>query len=151
MAQFKTSIVIRRPVEVVFALVADYQNSSLWVSGALEHRKISPGPIGVGTVIRTAGHFMGQRIEATRTIIAYEPPVRYAFKSAYQQVPFTTTFVFEPVQNGTRLAATVEGEPTGLYKAAMPLILSLVRQQLEGDLRRLKKLLEESPRAGATN
>ncbi len=143
MAQFKTSIVIQRPIEVVFALVSNYQNSSLWVSGALEHQQITPGPIGVGTVIRTAGHFMGQRVETTRTIIAYEPPVRYGFRSAYQQVPFTNTFVFEPVPNGTRLTATVEGEPTGLYKAAMPLILNLIRQQLEGDLRRLKKLLEE--------
>jgi len=143
MAQFKTSIVIQRPIEVVFALVSNYQNSSLWVSGALEHQQMTPGPIGVGSVIRTAGHFMGQRVETTRTIIAYEPPVRYGFSSAYQQVPFTNTFVFEPVPNGTRLTATVEGEPTGLYKAAMPLILSLVRQQLEGDLRRLKKLLEE--------
>jgi hypothetical protein len=147
MAQFKTSIVIRRPVEVVFELVSNYQNSSRWVSGALEHRKITPGPIGVGTVIGTAGHFMGQRVEATRTVSAYEPPARYAFRSAYPQVPFTTAFVFEPVLHGTRLTATIEGEPTGLYKAAMPLILSLIRQQLEGDLRRLKKLLEEQPEA----
>lgn len=143
MPHFQTSIVIARPVEAVFALVSDYRNSPLWVSGALEHQKISPGPIGVGTVIRTVGHFMGQRVEATRRVIAYEPNVRYAFRSAYQQVPFTTTFVFEPWQNGTRLTATVAGEPPRLYQAAMPFILSLIRQQLEGDLRRLKKLLEE--------
>ena len=143
MAQFTTSIVIQRPLEIVFAMVSNYQNSALWVSGALEHQQITPGPIGVGTVIRTRGHFMGQQIETTRTISLYEPPVRYGFSSAYQQVPFTNTFVFEPVPNGTRLTATVEGEPTGLYKAAMPLILNLIRQQLEGDLRRLKKLLEE--------
>ena len=145
MAQFKTSIVIQRPVETVFAMVSNYQNSSLWVSGALEHRKITPGPLGVGTVIRTAGHFMGQRVEATRTVVAYEPNARYGFRSAYRQVPFTTTFVFKSLPNGTQLTATVEGEPTGLYKAAMPLILSLIREQLEGDLHRLKKLLEEPP------
>jgi len=144
-AQFKTSIVIHRPVEAVFALVSNYQNSALWVSGALEHRKISPGPIGVGTVIHTTGHFMGQRVETTRTVIAYEPNAHYAFRSEYRQVPFTTSFVFEPIQNGTQLTATVEGEPAGLYKAAMPLILSAIRQQLEGDLHRLKKLLEELP------
>jgi uncharacterized membrane protein len=143
MAQFKTSILIQRPVDVVFAMVSNYQNSSRWVSGALEHQQMSPGPIGVGTVIRTRGHFMGQQVEAIRTVSAYEPNARYAFRSAYQQVPFTNTFVFEPLPNGTQLTATVEGEPTGLYKAAMPLILSLIRQQLEGDLRRLKKLLEE--------
>jgi uncharacterized membrane protein len=145
MAHFKTSIVIHRPVETVFALVSNYQNSPLWVTGALEHRKMSPGPIGVGTVIRTVGHFMGQRVETTRTVIAYEPNARYAFRSEYRQVPFTITLVFEPLRNGTQLTATVEGEPAGLYKAAMPLILSLIRQQLDGDLRRLKKLLEEPP------
>jgi hypothetical protein len=143
MAQFKTSILIQRPVDVVFAMVANYQNSSRWVSGALEHQQVTPGPIGVGTIIRTRGHFMGRQIETTRTVIAFEPPVRYAFRSAYQQVPFTNTLVLDPVSTGTRLTATVEGEPTGLYQAAMPLILSLIRQQLEGDLRRLKKLLEE--------
>ncbi len=143
MAHFQTSIVIQRPAADVFAVVANYQNSPLWVSGAMEHEKISNGPIGVGTVIRTRGHFMGQTVEATRTVTAYEPNTRYAFRSAYQQVPFTTSFVFEPLANATRLTAKVEGEPTGIYKAAMPLILSLVRQQLEGDLRRLKKLLEE--------
>jgi len=149
MAQFTTSIVIQRPLEIVFAMVSNYQNSALWVSGALEHQKITPGPIGVGTVIRTRGRFMGQQVEATRTVVAYEPPMRYAFRSAYQQVPFTTLFVFEAIPNGTRLTATVEGEPTGLYKAAMPLIFNLIRQQMEGDLRRLKKLLEEQPVARA--
>jgi uncharacterized membrane protein len=145
MAHFQTSIVIQRPVAEVFALVSNYQNSPLWVSGALDHQKVTPGPIGVGTVIRTRGHFMGQPIETTRTVIAYEPNARYAFRSAYRQVPFTTTFVFEPLpaKRATRLTATVEGEPTGIYKAAMPLILNMVRQQLEGDLRRLKKLLEK--------
>jgi hypothetical protein len=151
MAQFKTSIVIHRPAETVFAMVSDYQNSSLWVSGALEPRKISPGPLGVGAGIRPAGQFMGQRVETTRIVIAYEPNARYAFRSAYRQVPFTTAFVFEPLPNATHLTATIEGEPTGIYKAAMPLILSMIRQQLEGDLRHLKKLLEEPPRADAAH
>src|SRR5512140_1995362 len=113
MAHFQTSIIIQRSAAEVFALVSNYQNGPLWVSGALEHQKISAEPIGVGTVIRTVGSFMGQRVEATRTIIAYEPNARYAFRSAYRQVPFTTTFVLEPLPNATRLTATIEGEPTG--------------------------------------
>ena len=120
MAQFKTSIFIQRPVADVFALVSNYQNSSLWVSGALEHQKISAGPISVGTVIRTRGHFMSQSIETTRTVIAYEPNARYAFKSAYPQVPFTTSFVFEPGPTGTRLMATVEGNRPACIRRPCP-------------------------------
>ncbi len=142
MAQFKTSLVIRRSVEDVFAFVSNYQNSAKWVSGAMAHTKVSAGPIDVGTVIRTTGRAMGLRIEATRIVTAYEPHSRYAFKSEYRQVPLTTTFLFEPIQGGTRLTIVVEGEPAGLFKAATPLILGTIRQQFEGDLRRLKSLLE---------
>ncbi len=143
MAQFKTSLVIHRPVREVFAFVSNFGNSAQWVSGTLEHTKVTVGPIGVGTVIRTTGRKMGLRIEVMRIVTAYEPYARYAFKSEYQRIPFATTFVFEPVPGGTRLTATVEGEPTGLLKPATPLILGTIRQQFEDDLRRLKSLLEE--------
>jgi uncharacterized membrane protein len=143
MEQFRTSVVIRRPVEEVFTFVSNYQNSPQWVSGGLEHTKVSAGPIGVGTVIRTTGRTMGLRIEATRIVTAYEPYARYAFKSEYRRVPLTTTFLFEPTQGDTRLTIVVDGEPADLFKAATPLVLGTIRQQFEGDLRRLKTLLEE--------
>ena len=146
MAQFKTSLVICRPVEDVFTFVSNYRNSPRWVSGALEHTKVSVGPIGVGTVIRTTGRAMGLRIEAMRIVTAYEPYTRYAFRSEYQQMPIITTFLFEPVRGGTLLTVVVEGEPTGLVKAAAPLVLGTIRQQFEDDLRRLKSLLEEGER-----
>ena len=146
MAQFKTSQVIRRPVEDVFTFVSNYQNSAKWVSGAMNHTKVSAGPIGVGTVIRTTGRAMGLRIEATRTVTAYEPYSKYAFRSEYRRVPLTATFLFEPIQGGTRLTVVVEGEPTGLFKAATPLVLETIRQRFVGDLHRLKTLLETPER-----
>jgi hypothetical protein len=87
---------------------------------------------------------MGLHIEAMRTVTAYEPYAKYAFKSEYRQVPLTTTFFFEPVKDGTRLTIVVEGEPAGLFRSTAPLVLGTVRQQFEGDLRRLKSLLEGS-------
>ena len=143
MPQFKTSLVIRRPVEDVFTFVSNYRNSPQWVADAWEHTQVSAGPLGVGTVIRTTGRTMGLRIDATRIITAYELYTKYAFKSEYRQVPLTTTFLFEPIRDGTRLTVMVEGEPSGLFKAATPLVLGMVRQQFEGDLRRLKALLED--------
>jgi uncharacterized protein YndB with AHSA1/START domain len=144
MAQFTISLVIRRPSEDVFAFVSNYQNSPRWVSGELRHTKVSPGPIGIGTEIRTAGRTLGLRIEATRIVTAYEPSRKYAFKSDYQRMPITTTFLFEPMADGTHLTVVVDGEPTGLFKATAPFVLGAIRQQFEGDLRRLKTLLEDS-------
>ena len=149
MAQFQTSLVIHRSVEDVFIFVSNYQNSRRWVSGALEHTKVSAGPIGVGTVIRTTGRTLGLRLDATRIVTAYEPYSKYAFKSAYQQIPITTTFLFEPIQDGTRLTVLVEGEPSGIFKAATPFVFGTIRQQFESDLRRLKTLLEEPERTAS--
>lgn len=149
MAQFKTGVIIHRSIEDVFTFVSNYQNSPRWVSGALEHTKVSAGPIGVGTVIRTTGRALGLRVDATRTVTAYEPYRKYAFKSEYRQVPIATTFFFEPIQEGTRLTVVVEGEPGGLFAVAAPLVLGTLRQQFEGDLRRLKALLEEPGRTAS--
>jgi hypothetical protein len=92
---------------------------------------------------------MGLRIEVTRIVTVYDPYTRYAFKSEYRQVPLATTFLFEPVQAGTRVTVIVEGEPAGLFKATAPLVLGTIRQQFEGDLRRLKTLLEGQGRAAS--
>jgi hypothetical protein len=142
-AQFKTNLLICRPVEDVFAFVANYQNSSRWVAGEWEHTQLSAGPIGVGTVIRTKGRTLGLRVETTRVVTAYEPARKYAFKSEYQRMPITTTFLFEPLPAGTQLTVVVEGEPSGLFTLTMPFVLGAVRQQFEGDLQRLKTLLEK--------
>jgi uncharacterized membrane protein len=143
MAQFKTDIVIHRPSEDVFSFVANYQNSPRWIAGSWEHTKVSVGPIAVGTVIHTTGQTLGLRVEATRVVTAYEPYSKYAFKTEYQHIPITTTFLFEPLPNATRLTVVVEGEPGGLFTLTMPFVLGAVRQQFEGDLRRLKTVLEE--------
>lgn len=143
MAQFKTGLVIRRPIEDVFSFVSNYQNSARWIAGSWEHIKVSAGPIAVGTVIRTTGQTLGLRIDTTRIVTAYEPCSKYAFKTEYQRIPITTTFLFEPLHDDTRLTVVVEGEPSRLFTLTMPFVLGAVRQQLEGDLRRLKALLEE--------
>lgn len=143
MAQFKTGVVIRRPIEDVFSFVSNYQNSARWIAGRWEHTKVSAGPIAVGTVIHTTGQTLGLRVETTRIVTAYEPYSKYAFKTEYQRIPITTTFLFEPLHDDTRLTVVVEGEPGGLFTLTMPFVLGAVRQQFEGDLRRLKTLLEE--------
>lgn len=55
----------------------------------------------------------------------------------------TTTFLFESLPAGTQLTVVVEGEPRGLFTLTMPFVLGAVRQQFEGDLQRLKTLLEK--------
>jgi uncharacterized protein YndB with AHSA1/START domain len=52
MASFENSVTIRRPVEVVFAFLADFENVPQWNHAILETTKVSPGPVRVGTTYR---------------------------------------------------------------------------------------------------
>ena len=49
MVAVEKMITINRPVEEVFAYVSDLQNSPLWQKGLLEARRITEGPLGLGT------------------------------------------------------------------------------------------------------
>jgi uncharacterized protein YndB with AHSA1/START domain len=52
MATFQNTVTIRRPVEDVFAFLADFENVPRWNKAILRTRKTSPGPVGVGTTYR---------------------------------------------------------------------------------------------------
>jgi hypothetical protein len=49
MLQISGEIVIARPVEEVFALLADARNEPLYNPRILKAEKVSAGPIGLGT------------------------------------------------------------------------------------------------------
>ena len=49
MASFENTVTIRRPIAAVFAFLADFENIPAWNYAIVETRKVSPGPVGVGT------------------------------------------------------------------------------------------------------
>ena len=53
MAQIKTTITINRPIEEVFAFVADVRNDIKWRSDVVES-KVTSGSLGVGATFEFA-------------------------------------------------------------------------------------------------
>ena len=69
MIKVEDSVVIERPVEDVFAYVADQTNAPHWQAGLVEVRRTTDGPVGVGarhTAVRT---FMGRRMEVSNEYV----------------------------------------------------------------------------------
>src|SRR5215208_1276216 len=58
--QVDQSVVIERPLEEVFAFLADPENDAQWTPMVTETRKTSEGPLGVGTRYEQSGHFLGR-------------------------------------------------------------------------------------------
>jgi uncharacterized protein YndB with AHSA1/START domain len=142
MARFDVSTTIKRPVEEVFAVLADFSNGSKWVSGAVEPaKKTSAGPIGVGTTWHAVGRFLGRKLESDFEYTEFEANRKIAF-TGKKPFPLTSTFTLEPLAGGTRVGQTVEGEPGGFFKLAEPLVVTMAKRQFQNDLNNLRDLME---------
>ena len=142
MITLETSFDIQRPVETVFAYVADMRNTPQWEAAVKEVRVIPDGPPTVGTKVKAVGTFLGMKLEAAFEITALEPNRCFTYEGGAGPAVGETTYRFEPVGAGTRLSVTFHLEPGGLFKIAEPLLVGQIKKQTEADIQRLKALLE---------
>ena len=142
MAQMEISTTIKRPVEDVWAVISNVENNPKWSSAALEAKQTSSGPIGVGTTARFVGKFLGRRIESDSVVTEFEANRKYSFESKSGPFPIKGSNTVEQIEGGTRVTATFDVEPGGFFKLAEPLVMSMAKRQLQGDLDNLKDLME---------
>ena len=135
------SITIRRPVDAVFAFVADGTNGPKWRSGVLDVELVS----GRGTGARYRQGVRGpggRRIAADYEVTAEEPNRRIAFRATAGPVRPTGEFRFEDVDGGARLTFSLDAEIGGWKRLLMS---GAVQQTMDAEmaaLDRLKELLE---------
>jgi uncharacterized membrane protein len=84
----------------------------------------------------------GRRIETVYETIQYEPNRIAAWKAMSGPIPLTFQRTFERVEGGTRLTIRYEAELRGFMKLVMSFMIGSVTRQHEGDLRKLKELME---------
>jgi carbon monoxide dehydrogenase subunit G len=142
MIRAETSVLINRPVEDIEAFLNDLQNQSQWVSGHIEARSRTEGPLRLGYKYTDVRQMLGQRLEATVELTEYVPKQRRSFKTTDSPISAEATFIFEPVEGGTRVSYTFEGEARGVFKLADPILARMIQRQVETDFSNLKDLLE---------
>ena len=142
MAQIKSSIIIKRPIEEVFAFVADPRNDLKWRSDVVESNVTSVS-LDVGATFEFASEFMGRKIETKGKITAYDPPKHFAWKSIKSPIPVSAVTTFEAVADGTLIVDTADFEPGGFFKIAEPLLIKQAQSAVEKDMQKLKELLEK--------
>lgn len=142
MDAFELSIMINRPTEEVFAVLANLENDLKWRSEWVDARKTSEGPIGIGSRFSLFAKAFGRRIETVYETIQYEPNQVAAWKVMSGPIPLTFQRIFERVEGGTRFTIRYEVEVRGFFKLVMSLLAGSVTRQHEGDLRKVKDLME---------
>ena len=142
MVKVNTSVVINRPVEEVFKFMDDPNNDAQWQTGLIESRQTSEGAIGVGTTFLNVNQFLGKRLEFPVEVTEYEPNRRVRIKTSAGPIPFSATTSFEAVEGGTKVTLEAEGDVTGVFKLAEPIVARTAQRQFEGNYLTLKDVLE---------
>ena len=144
MIDIEDSVVIKQPVDRVFKFATDLNNNAKWQSDILVAEQTSDGRFGLGATYRCVNRFLGKEIESEGVISDFEPDKKCSFKFTSDSVTGENSYLFQPV-NGYTKFTTVGKIKLNQFKLAGMLVGRIAKQQVRKDLKKLKRVLEESP------
>jgi hypothetical protein len=139
---FTNTTVINRPPAEVFSFLADFENVPLWNYAISETRKISGGPVGVGSRYRQT-RTLPARSEETFEVTEFEPDHKLAIRGPLGPFQADVSYLLTAAGDGTSVSNTMDLRPTGVSRLVAPLAGSRVRSAVATHLDSLKQLLEK--------
>lgn len=133
---------INRPRQEVADFATNPHNDPVWIGGISQARLLSEPPVAVGTQVERVASFLGRRIEYVNEVVDYEPGARLAMRSVKGPFPMAITYSFDDGDGGTLTSIRVQGDASGFFRLASPLLALAVHRSITRDLRALKRLLE---------
>ena len=141
---------VAAPVERVWALATDLEDSPGVIDGIEAVEVLTPGPFGVGTRWRETRRVFGRSATEEMTVTAVEPHRSYQVEASGPGVTYVSGFAFAPAADGgTDVAATFGGRPTSrvgrvLGAVTAPLARRAIGKALAQDLEDIATAAERS-------
>jgi uncharacterized protein YndB with AHSA1/START domain len=142
--EFANTITINRRPSEVFAFLARFENVPLWNYAISDTRKITGGPVGVGSRYRQARTLPTPSSE-TFEVTEFEPDRRLSIDGALGRFRAEVTYLLTPAGNGTALTNTMNLQPSGPLRFVAPFAASRVKSAVAANLDTLKQILEAAP------
>jgi uncharacterized protein YndB with AHSA1/START domain len=144
MSTFENTVTIQRPAEEVFAFLADFENIPTWNYAIDETRKISAGPVGVGTRYRQTRSVPSRSVEGFEVTV-FEPARRLAMHGQIGPFRATISYELEARAGETRLVNSVQLEASQtVLRLAAPLATPRIKAAVARNLGELRLILERS-------
>jgi uncharacterized protein YndB with AHSA1/START domain len=144
MAAFENTVTIIRPVEDVFAYLAEAEHLPQWNYAIEQTWKVSPGPVGLGTVYRQT-RTLPTRSQEDFEIVIFQPPGQLALEGTFGPFRARTSYQLESASDGTTLTNRWDLQPTSVSLRLLgPLAVTRVKAAVAENLRVLKQILENS-------
>lgn len=145
--QFETSVVIDRPIEEVFAFLADGENDPKFSPRVLEIVKTSEGPPGVGTVYASTVKDAGMKTQREFELTEFEQPTRIRWAEISKNLITAPEGGYDLAPEGdgrTRLRVYNVLEGHGAGKLITPLALRAARKGADDFGTSIKAAVEAS-------
>ena len=138
----RSEIVVDRPVATVAAFAADPDNAPRWYDNIESIEWRTSPPLQVGSVVGFVARFLGRRLEYDYEIVEHDPGRRLVMRTNQGPFPMETTYTWEELGAGTRMALRNRGTPSGFSKLAAVAMVPAMRRANRKDRARLGEILE---------
>ena len=142
MIRISASVAIDRPPEEVFDYILDFENAPEWQTGVVKSKRVTEGPVRVGTRFEEDVRMVVRRVRTACVITDVEPGRSVSFVATSAPMDYQGQFVFDHTGKGTRVAVTATIEMKGLWRLLGPLVAMDARGGVRKELGRVKTALE---------
>jgi uncharacterized protein YndB with AHSA1/START domain len=144
--RFGATVVIDRPIEEVFAFLADGENDPKFSPRVLEIRKATEGQPGVGTVYASTVKDAGVKTQREFRLTEFEPPtkIRWSETSKNAVTAPEGGYDLQPAGEGTELTVYNVLEGHGFGKLIAGFALRSARKGADDFARSIKAAVEAS-------
>jgi carbon monoxide dehydrogenase subunit G len=143
---FRGTAVVDRPIEEVFAFLADGENDPKFSPRVLEIARTTDGPTGVGTIYKSTVKDAGLKTKREFKITEFDPPTRIRWSEISKNLVTAPEGGYDlaPEGSGTRVTIYNVLEGHGLGKLIAGMALRSARKGADDFARAIKAAVEAS-------
>jgi uncharacterized protein YndB with AHSA1/START domain len=142
LARAEASVEIARPIEEVFAILTDPEQTRRWFPVEVDEHWTSPPPRGVGSTRHATVRMFGRRTENDAVVTEYDPPRRGVMVVDSGGATVGVALDFAPIEGGTRVAVTFDAQGRGLTGLLLGPFLGWYARSWRTGLANLKRMME---------
>jgi carbon monoxide dehydrogenase subunit G len=140
---FQFSEHIARSPREVFEVISNPTEATKFLDNIKESKKLTEGPIAVGTMFRETRVVSGKEASADLLVNTFEPNTHVGISTEAEGIKVDYHYRLSPEGDGTRLTWVCELEASGLRKMMLPMVAAIMKKEDGEHLQRLKTYLEK--------
>jgi carbon monoxide dehydrogenase subunit G len=139
----ESAVTIAKPPVEVFPWLLDADKVPRWMSGLQVYDPLEPGPLHPGSRIRQELSVSGQHLRFELEVTELDAPHRAVLRFEGSGFKAANEYTVREAPGGTAVTWVIAGDTTS-FKAKLiaPMVQGKLQEKLDGDLARLRSLLE---------